>query len=412
MANIIPFDAGAGMPAHIQAAFGELANIAARNSTDQLVFPGKDWYRVIKGKKEQITRPDKENPGERVGVRIINLVVLDARTNRSRAYFSGSYVDGENKAPICSSLDGEKPDASIKEPCSPTCASCPMAVKGAKITDDGKATTLCTANKRLAVVPSGKLIGTHPPMLLKLPQTSLWDKEAAKQNAEGWYAWDQYVDFLRQRGVTYTGMVETIVKFDDTPYPKLLFKANRWLDDDESEVTKQVLAEKKEVIDKILNGTPATDGMTGIPTAPAAGGDDDDDDDAADSAAREQAAAAAAAEATKQAQAAAKKAEAKAAAQRAAEAAAAAAAEAQRLAAAAAAAAESEGDADWGDTETPAAAAPAPTPAATSKPKATRKPKETAAAAPAPTPEPTVVETASAGDGVSSLLDDWDDETE
>jgi len=410
MANIIPFDASAAMPAHIQAAFGELANIAARNTTDQLVFPGKDWYTVLNGEKKLVTRPDKENPGERIGVRIINLVVLNARANRSRAYY-GPYVDGENKAPICSSLDGEKPDASIKEPCAPTCASCPNAIKGSKITDDNKATTLCTANKRLAVVPSGDKIGKHPPMLLKLPQTSLWDKEAAKQNAQGWYAWDQYVDFLRQRGVTYTGMVETIVKFDDTPYPKLLFKASRWLDDTESEVTKAVLKEKAEVIDKILNGVPATDGMTGIPTAPAAGGDDDDDD-AADSAAREQAAAAAAAEATKQAQAAAKKAEAKAAAQRAAEAAAAAAAEAQRLAAAAAAAAESEGDADWGDTETPAAAAPAPTPAATSKPKATRKPKETAAAAPAPTPEPTVVETASAGDGVSSLLDDWDDETE
>jgi hypothetical protein len=90
------------------------------------------------------------------------------------------------------------------------------------------------------------------PMLLKIPQTSMWDKENAHA-ATGYFAWDQYLDFLRTRGVKHTVAVVTRVKFDpNVAYPKLLFTAARFL-------TAEELAEVRPLIDsepvtKLLSG--------------------------------------------------------------------------------------------------------------------------------------------------------------
>lgn len=86
-------------------------------------------------------------------------------------------------------------------------------MKGSKITDCGTQSTLCAPFKRIAVVPSAQ-IGKHPAMLLRLAQTSVWDKDNASNEAQGWYAWDQYLDMLRARGAKHTAAVETRVKFD------------------------------------------------------------------------------------------------------------------------------------------------------------------------------------------------------
>jgi hypothetical protein len=416
MSNLIPFDGSAKLPAHLAGGLGDDGNIAPRNSINMLTGRGKEFRVVIDGEEKLMTKLDKDT-GMRVSVQVINLVVLDQNKGRSRAFY-GDYEKGANKPPICASMDGVKPDAWIKEPVCTTCAACPNAVKGSKMTDNGKATTLCQPNKRVAVVPSGKLIETHPPLLMKLAQTSVWDKDNKANEADGWYAWDQYVDMLRSRGAKHTAQVETMVRFDSTEYPKLLFKASRWLDEGEWAAVTRVHADKAEEIKKILFGAPgANDGVAGEP------GVSHEGVEAADpGAAQEAAAAAAAAKAVEEAAAAAKaeqeaaagkKAAAaakKAAAKKAAEEAAALAA----AAAAAAAAAEADDDDDaWGAAEAAAPApAPAPTPApAAAKPARTKK-ETAAAAAPAAAPaSPAVVEEdgSVAGGGLSALLDEWDD---
>ena len=268
---IIPFDstpapgsAVAEVPAHLVALFGDSANITPRFSINQLSYRGKTWRRVVEGEETALTRTNAE--GDVEPIPIVNLVILDHNKSRSRAYYEGAFEEGKNSSPRCYSGDGVAPDVGVKEPCAATCATCPNAVKGSKITENGKQTTLCSPFKRVAVVPSSN-IGTHPAMLLRLAQTSVWDKDNGENEAKGWYAWDQYLDMLRARGAKHTAVVETRVKFDmRMAYPKLLFSASRWMNPEEASQVKQLLADKEKEISDILNGSNAAhDGVSGRP---------------------------------------------------------------------------------------------------------------------------------------------------
>lgn len=264
--QLIPFNQSgpAQLPAHIAAAFGDdEGNTAGRATIDQLSYRGKIWRLVVKGEESPLMKTDNET-GERVPVQSVTLVVVGLNKARSRSYYEGAYEDGKNAAPICYSADGVTPDASVKAPQSPTCASCAWSVKGSKITESNKQTTACSPFKRVAVVPSQR-IDSHPVLLLRMAQTSVWDKDA--DGKDGYYAWDQYVDMLRARGAIHTALVETRVKFDhNVPYPKLLFKAERWLDAAEIAAAKTRIVDDAEVIATALAGG-ANDGVMGQPAA-------------------------------------------------------------------------------------------------------------------------------------------------
>jgi hypothetical protein len=263
--EIIPFNHNADnqLPAHLANVFGDEGNIAPRQSINQLSYRGKVWRRVVAGEETQLTRQSADT-GEQEPIPIVQVILLDHNKQRSRSFFEGNYEDGKNSAPRCYSGDGIKPDASVKEPISATCATCPNAVKGSKITENGKQSTLCSPFKRVAVIPSAN-IGQHPPMLLKLAQTSIWDKDNPEE-AKGWYAWDNYLDMLRARGAKHTGMVETRIKFDlRVAYPKLLFSAARWLSPEEALTAKQAIESMATDIEAIVNGAGNSDGVMGQP---------------------------------------------------------------------------------------------------------------------------------------------------
>ena len=294
--EVIPFDStGKDVPAHLAAAFGDdNANIGPRVTINQLSYRGKTFRRVVDG--EELTINELRD-GETVPRAIVNIVVLDHNKSRSRAFYEGNYEEGKNTAPKCYSGDGIKPDASVKEPCALTCAACPNSVKGSKVTPTGAATTACSPFKRIAIVPAASIAG-HVPLLLRLAQTSVWDKDN-KHEATGWYAWDQYLDMLRARGAKHTAAVETRIKFDpDVAYPKLLFSASRWMNVDEAAAIKTKLDADKDAIATILNGAGNSDGVMGQPAAaaptptPASGGAAVDPNAAAAQAAAEATAAA------------------------------------------------------------------------------------------------------------------------
>ena len=272
--QIIPFAGGEAtqLPAHIAALFSDAdSNMQAKANIDQLSYRGKIWRVVVKGEEHIIQRTNSET-GEIEPMGIVSLVILDHNKQRSRAYYPGAYEDGKNAAPTCYSKDGVTPDNSVKEPQSATCATCQWSVKGSKITESGKQSTACSPFKRIAVVPSQR-VAQHAPLLLRLAQTSVWDKNNGDNEAKGWYAWDQYLDMLRARGAKHTAAVETRVKFDiSVPYPKLLFSASRWLNPEEAAAAKARLTADSVVITTILEGRADMDGVTGQPassTAPA-----------------------------------------------------------------------------------------------------------------------------------------------
>ena len=223
--QVVPF-AQSQLPAYFTGA-PEDSNIVAKEAIPSLSFRGKVW-RLVPKDGEEMTIMNKDNePAPTVSV-----VVLDYVKPRSRVFYEGQYVAGENKAPNCSSLDGIKPDASIAEPVAKTCATCPNAVKGSKITPAGKASTLCGQTRRIAIVPVSQ--PESDPYLLRIAPTSIWDRDNKEGEAAGWYAWEQYTAMLAGKGCTNSAQVVTKIKFDHrAEYPKLLFSASRWLTPEE-----------------------------------------------------------------------------------------------------------------------------------------------------------------------------------
>jgi hypothetical protein len=261
------FANNAGLPAHL-AQLDDHANILPRDTTPALTFRGKTW-RLRQG-GEEIVLERKNAEGELEPAPTVQVVVLNVNQKRSRTFYEGAYVEGQNKSPFCWSSDGDKPDKDVPAPCAATCASCKNSVKGSKITANNKETTACSTVKRLAVIPAKQL--DMEPMLLKVPQTSMWDKNNEEAAAAGYFAWDQYVDFLRQRNVKHTCAVVTKIKFDKTvAYPKLLFTAARWIEAED--LAKIVPLIDSDAVKKLLSGkiveSLGTDGEEAAPPAPA-----------------------------------------------------------------------------------------------------------------------------------------------
>jgi len=252
MTNMVPF-AQAAVPTFFAGAFApEDSNIQTVAPLPALSFRGKAWRISLDGQETLITNKEGE-PSSSVSV-----VVLDQIMKRSRVFYEGQYVTGENKPPRCSSTDGVVPDASIAEPIAKSCASCPNSVKGSKITANNKPTTACGVAKRMVVIPASK--PEFAALLMRVPQTSLWDKDNKENEAKGWFAWDQYMDFLKGRGVTHTAQVVTKIKFDHrTEYPKLLFTAERWVTPEEWAVVG--VRWKTDEVKNLLNGVQTTGGV-------------------------------------------------------------------------------------------------------------------------------------------------------
>jgi hypothetical protein len=154
--------------------------------------------------------------------RHIDVVFINAADKVSRIYYEGKFVEGETTAPVCQSSDGLKPDAVSTKPQCDTCANCDQNIKGSG-TGDTKA---CRYQQRIAVVTENNLEGMV--MQLTCPARSLFGKEE-----NGWFPLQAYGLWLKGQGVEPNEVV-TRVKFDTSESaPKLLFKAIRWLDDEE-----------------------------------------------------------------------------------------------------------------------------------------------------------------------------------
>lgn len=224
MSDLIPFDGGKA-PAHISNMFGAApANITANAGIPSITFRGKVW-RIHKDGDTMELLDDEGNPRPSLEVIIIN-----QNPNRSRSYFDKQWEGGATQPPRCTSYDGVTPDSFVTNPVSGSCATCPMSVKGSKISETGSQTTACSVSKLLAVVPA------HDPeftaLQIRLPITSIFDGDNKDNEAKGWFAWDQYVKMLVSRGVSHTAAVITKIRFDSKEsYPKLLFNASNWLDD-------------------------------------------------------------------------------------------------------------------------------------------------------------------------------------
>ena len=254
-------NSGAPLPAYLAEAMGEVgSNIPDRQNVPSLSYEGKVWQIVKNGNRQKLQMQNSD--GDVVPVPVMRAVILNFNGDRGRAYYEGTYNPAAATAPKCWSPDGKRPDDSVKEKMSATCEGCPMSVKGSKV-DNGREMVACSSHRMLAVAPAFDL--AQDPLRLKIAVTSDYDKELVEH---GWFAFRQYVDFLKSKGISHTALVVTKIKFDNQQaYPKLLFALDRLLTAEE--VAKVIPVTKSDVVKDLLtekwtaagvNGTDKTDG--------------------------------------------------------------------------------------------------------------------------------------------------------
>jgi hypothetical protein len=262
MSNIVTFSEGAVLPAYARNRDALAAN-AKRLNAD--VGAGATFATLsIKGKVFTLTRGEERQTltvtvdGEEMPRSSINMTVVRANKN-ARVFYGKTYSeDDDNGPPPCSSYDGIKPRAGSPDPQAKTCATCPHAVWGSKLRDDGEAGkgTACTVNTRLALIDPNK--PDEPPILLRVPAGSRKEFTAA-------------VKFLDQRGLPYNAGVLK-VSFDvEAASPKLLFKPIGLVSDDvKAKVDKLYDDEITKAIVGVTESEPETPAVSEVPELDAA----------------------------------------------------------------------------------------------------------------------------------------------
>ena len=171
-------------------------------------------FRLVAGGKEIASIEDRH----------LDVIIVKAAPKVSRIYYAGAYDADKITGPDCWSNDGEKPDASIKEPQFHNCAGCPMNQAGS---GQGNSRA-CRFQQRLAVVLANNMEGDV--LQLTLPATSIFGKEDGDKRPLQAYA--RYL--AAQNPPVNPEQIVTRMKFDTkAESPKLFFAPVRWITDDE-----------------------------------------------------------------------------------------------------------------------------------------------------------------------------------
>jgi hypothetical protein len=214
-------------------------------------FKGKVWSIRFQGNDEPVMREDGDGPKNSIEV-----VIVKASPAISKIFYKGGYVEGSNAAPDCWSADGVKPDGSVQNKVSSTCAACPMNAWGSRVTDAGKQGKACADSRRVAVVPvndmDNELFGG--PLLLRIPAASLKDLKA-------------YGDLLNSYQYPYYACATRIAFDPKEAYPKFVFSAIRPLTDDEAKKVMALRDDKR--VSTVLSETAETRAAATQEAAPA-----------------------------------------------------------------------------------------------------------------------------------------------
>ena len=207
-----------GLPAHLKTADLDETTKALMGDTGggskRISIEGGVWRLLINGKEVAI----KEE-------RSLNVVIVAASSKVSRTFYAGVYKKGQSGPPDCWSPNGDFPDASIAEPQSKSCATCPQNIKGSGQGDS----RACRYSQRIAVVLDNDIGGDV--FQLTLPATSIFGEGEA-----GKWPLQMYAKMIGAKGVPITAVV-TEMRFDTaSSTPKITFKPVRFLESNEMAV--------------------------------------------------------------------------------------------------------------------------------------------------------------------------------
>jgi hypothetical protein len=207
MANELAlFKSGVALPDYLRDVDDFTKRVAGGGPAIKTISIEGGVWRMMEGNNE-IARNEE---------RAMNFVVVNAAENVGRTYYTGTYQKGVASAPDCWSSDGRMPDATVKEPQSAQCQTCPQNIKGSGQGDS----RACRFNRRIAVVLEGDLEGQV--YRLQLPAKSMFGKPKGDK-----MPFNAYASFLAGHGVPMSGVV-TEARFDTgEAVPVLQFRALR-----------------------------------------------------------------------------------------------------------------------------------------------------------------------------------------
>jgi hypothetical protein len=154
----------------------------------------------------------------------LEVVIVNASKHISRTFYAKAWDPKADAAPPdCWSNDGEKPDASVKEPQASSCAGCPQDINGS-----GQGTTkACRKNRRIAVALASDLGGDVYQMTLQ-SKSIFYDMKAPGDLDH--MPFNQYAKYVGTQGYNLINLV-TEMRFDeDSTVGKLFFRPVRFLE--------------------------------------------------------------------------------------------------------------------------------------------------------------------------------------
>ena len=193
-AQLVPFEQSAGLPAYLQN--GEYHSTLDNQATGISV--------------DRITVADGGIITDVGGSLSIDVVVLDAQPagrDTYRAYYEGTYKDGESSAPTCYSADGKVPSRNAEKPQAHDCANCPMNVSGTGANGEGRA---CGYFKHVAVAVYPDLDRVYR---IKVSSRSLFSKDTnGIASPLGGYAWGftNFAKLLQQTKTPWEAVVTRV----------------------------------------------------------------------------------------------------------------------------------------------------------------------------------------------------------
>ena len=211
-------------------------NVNAGNGMKRVSIKG-GVFRLLANGKEIASIEDRH----------LDVIIVKAAPKVSRIFYAGGYdKDAAASAPDCTSADGEKPDAGVKNKQSSSCTTCPRNIAGS---GNGQSRA-CRYQQRLAVVLANNPDGDV--LQVTLPATSIFGKEDGDKRPLQAYA--RYM--AAQTPPVNLDAIVTRMKFDTkAESPKLFFSPTRWLTDDEYESA--VEQSKSKDAEKAVAVTPA-----------------------------------------------------------------------------------------------------------------------------------------------------------
>ena len=149
----------------------------------------------------------------------MRVVIVGASPYVQRTFYAKAYdKNAKPTAPDCWTNDGQKPDASIKNPQGKNCETCPQNVKGSGQGD----TRACRFKRRIAVILPEEVGGNNEGNIYQFEVAS---KSIFGKGSGQVFPLNAYIDYVIANGENIDGVVTEVSFNEDNSNQSVLFRA-------------------------------------------------------------------------------------------------------------------------------------------------------------------------------------------